>query len=220
MCEKVITISDVTIILKKQFIFNELSFTCGEGEIIGIIGPNGSGKSVFFKLLAGFLRPEKGSVIVNGVDLYKTRSFPPLSGFLIEEPPFLSRLTGFANLELLGSIQNKVDKTSIEIALKRVGLFEERHTKVGEYSLGMKKKLGIAQTFMENQRLIVLDEPMNALDEGSVIKVRQLLKELVNEGKTIMIASHNQADIDYLCDKIYRVENKKLQLFTKKEQTI
>lgn len=206
----IIEVTHVSMEFKHHLLFDNLSFSCQKGQIIGIVGENGSGKSVLFKLIAGFLKPAKGQITVKQTEITKTNSFPENLGVLIEEPSFLAELTGFENLKLLSSIKNKLSDTEIHSTMKSVNLFSEKDKKVQAYSLGMKKKLGIAQAIMEYQDVILLDEPMNGLDEKSIIKIRQLLRKMAEEGATILLASHNKEDIHELCNRVYRIEQKVL----------
>lgn len=206
----IIEVTHVSMKFKHHLLFDNLSFSCKKGQIIGIVGENGSGKSVLFKLIAGFLKPAKGQITVKQTEITKTNTFPETLGVLIEEPSFLAELTGFENLKLLSSIKNKLSDTEIHSTMKSVNLFSEKDKKVQAYSLGMKKKLGIAQAIMEYQDVILLDEPMNGLDEKSIIKIRQLLRKMAEEGTTILLASHNKEDIHELCNRVYRIEQKEL----------
>lgn len=206
-----VEIKNVDFSFKDHAVFKNLSLEVAEGSIIGIIGPNGIGKSVLFKLIAGLILPDKGSITVNGKDLLR-RAFPDDFGALIEEPGFIGRLSGYDNLKMLSSIQGKIGDEEIDGALKTVGLWENKDVSVKNYSLGMKKKLGIAQAIMEKPRLIILDEPMNALDDQSVQKMRVLFKKLSTENNvTIIIASHNMDDINVLSDNIYKISDFNVQ---------
>ena len=206
----VIEIENLNKMFKQNVVFQNLSFKCDSNKIIGIVGENGAGKSVLFKLIAGFIKPNSGKIIIDGVDLNKNNVFPPSLGVLIEEPSFLPDITGYENLKLLASIKNKITDDQILKTLDRVNLTKDKDKKVKHYSLGMKKKLGIAQAIMESQQLILLDEPMNALDEESVKSMRSLFKLIADDGATILIASHNSEDIIQLCQKVYKIENNQL----------
>lgn len=127
-------------------------------------------------------------------------------GVIIETPGFLPNISGRKNLELLASLNKKIGAKEIEDAIARVGLDPHMKKPVGKYSLGMRQRLGIAQAIMENPSLLILDEPFNGLDKNSVSDMRKLIKELKNEGKTILLASHNQVDIDELCDTVCEME--------------
>ncbi|HEW5272655.1 TPA: ABC transporter ATP-binding protein [Streptococcus pneumoniae] len=206
---EIITLKNIELKLKKTCVFQNLNFSCKQGEIIGITGANGSGKSVLFKLIAGLYSPSYGEVLINGENIVPERKIPANLGALIEEPGFINYYSGFKNLQYLASIRGVVGNQEINDTLKIVGLYEQKDQKVKTYSLGMRKKLGIAQAIMENPSILLLDEPMNALDKSSVGNMRTLFRELSSEkGTTILIASHSEEDIRILCDKVYAIEDK------------
>ncbi|HGQ5477662.1 TPA: ABC transporter ATP-binding protein [Streptococcus pneumoniae] len=206
---EIITLKNIELKLKKTCVFQNLNFSCKQGEIIGITGANGSGKSVLFKLIAGLYSPSYGEVLINGGNIVPERKIPANLGALIEEPGFINYYSGFKNLQYLASIRGVVGNQEINDTLKIVGLYEQKDQKVKTYSLGMRKKLGIAQAIMENPSILLLDEPMNALDKSSVENMRTLFRKLSSEkGTTILIASHSEEDIRILCDKVYAIEDK------------
>lgn len=180
------------------------------GKIYGIIGRNGSGKTVLFKTMIGYLKPTGGRIVVGEKEIGKDIDFADNMGIIIENPGFLSRYTGYKNLEYLASIRKIIGKEQIRESMKRVGLDPDSKKKVGKYSLGMKQRLGIAQAIMENPDILILDEPMNGLDNQGVDDVRNILLKLKEEGKTIILASHNKEDIEILCDQVYEMEHGKL----------
>ena len=177
-----------------------------KGKIHGIVGNNGSGKTVLMKCICGFLIPTEGEVIVNGKRVGKDVDFPPGLGLIIETPGFLPNVTGMKNLEILASLNKKIGLREIAAAIRRVGLDPLMKKPVGKYSLGMRQRLGIAQAIMENPSLLILDEPLNGLDKHGVREMRQLIKGLKEQGKTILLASHNQGDIDELCDTVCEMD--------------
>lgn len=206
---EIIILKNIQLELKKTCVFQNLNFSCKQGEIIGITGANGSGKSVLFKLIAGLYSPSYGEVLINGENIVPERKIPANLGVLIEEPGFINYYSGFKNLQYLASIRGVVGNQEINDTLKIVGLYEQKDQKVKTYSLGMRKKLGIAQAIMENPSILLLDEPMNALDKSSVENMRTLFRKLSSEkGTTILIASHSEEDIRILCDKVYAIEDK------------
>lgn len=180
------------------------------GKIYGIIGRNGSGKTVLFKLIAGYLKPTRGRVVVNGKEIGKDTDFAENIGVIIENPGFLNGYTGFKNLSYLAGIRNVIDRARIRESMERVGLDPDSGKKVGRYSLGMKQRLGIAQAIMEDPEILILDEPMNSLDNQGVEDVRGILMELRDQGKTILLASHNKEDIEILCDEVYEMDRGRL----------
>ena len=177
-----------------------------KGRIHGIVGNNGSGKTVLMKCICGFLIPTEGEVIVNGKRVGKDVDFPPGLGLIIETPGFLPNITGVKNREILASLNKKIGLREIAASMRAVGLDPSMNKPVGKYSLGMRQRLGIAQAIMEDPALLILDEPLNGLDKHGVREMRQLIKGLKEQGKTILLASHNQGDIDELCDTVCEMD--------------
>ena len=176
------------------------------GRIHGIVGNNGSGKTVLMKCICGFLRPDKGQVTVNGQAVGKDVDFPDSCGVIIETPGFLPRLSGMQNLKILASLRKLAGTGEIRTAMERVGLDPDMKKPVAKYSLGMRQRLGIAQAIMEDPKVLILDEPFNGLDRAGVKDMRALLHTLNDEGKTILLSSHNQADIDELCETVCEMD--------------
>lgn len=202
-----IEMKDVSKSYKGLVLFENTDLSIEKGKIYGLIGPNGSGKSVLFKMMCGFVFPDQGTVTVKGIQLGKQNRFPDNFGVIIDRPGYLGNKTGFENLKYLAMIQNQVTDDQIKYAMTAVGLQPAARQKVKNYSLGMKQKLALAQAIMEDQEVLLLDEPFNALDIDSVEKIRDLLFLLKEQGKTIVLTSHNQEDIDILCDHVFRVRN-------------
>ena len=191
----------------KYTILDHVNITCNKGEICGIVGRNGSGKTVLFISICGFVKLNEGTITVNGKVMGKDLRVLKKAGIIIEEPGFLRNKSGMKNLEYLYMINNKRDKKYLRSVMENVGLDPYSRKKVGKYSLGMRQRLAIAQATMEDQDIIILDEPMNGLDNHGVQEVREYLLQLKKQGKTILIASHNREDIDVLCDKVYEMDN-------------
>lgn len=176
------------------------------GKIHGIIGNNGSGKTVLMKCICGFLRPDSGKIYVNYKEVGKDMDFPDDLGIIIETPGFLPNISGFKNLQLLASLKKKTSDAVIRDVIMKVGLDPYMKKPVGKYSLGMRQRLGLAQALMEDPQLLILDEPLNGLDKHGAAHIRELIKSLRDEGKTILLASHNQMDIDELCDTVCEMD--------------
>lgn len=203
----VITVEDVTKKFGTATALDHVSITFQKGKIYGIVGRNGSGKTVLFKTIIGYLKPTSGRVIVNGKEVGKDADFAENIGIIIETPGFLKGYTGYKNLEYLAGIRKKIGKKEIRESMELVGLEPGSRKKVGKYSLGMRQRLGIAQAIMENPDILILDEPMNGLDNQGVEDVRAILMQLREEGKTIVLASHNKEDIELLCDEVYEMDH-------------
>lgn len=190
---------------KNENVLNGISLNLEGNKIYGIVGRNGSGKSVLFKIICGFLKADCGEVIFNGQIIGKDVDFPPDLGAVIESPGFLWYQSGFANLEYLAGIRKKITKQQVKDTIRLVGLDPESKKWVGKYSVGMKQRLSIAQAIMEDPKLIILDEPMNGLDEEGVNEMRQLFISLKDSNRIIILASHNREDIEALCDDVYEL---------------
>ncbi|WP_409969527.1 ABC transporter ATP-binding protein [Bengtsoniella intestinalis] len=191
----------------QESVLQDVSFTLEQGQIYGIVGRNGSGKTVIFKLIAGLLRPDKGEIFCQGQPISRTNAFLPWAGILIESPCFLPHYSGLKNLQVLNSLSpHPVPKARLQEVMTQLGLDPKSRKAVRSYSLGMKQKLGIAQAIMHHPSLLILDEPMNGLDESSVAQVRTLLQGYKEKGTTIFLSSHNPEDIHALCDGLFTVK--------------
>ena len=202
----IISVKNLSKDFRQERVLKSVTRDFEKGRIHGIVGNNGSGKTVLMKCICGFLIPTEGEVIVNGKRVGKDVDFPPGLGLIIETPGFLPNMTGVKNLEILASLNKKVGLEEIAAAIRRVGLDPLMKKPVGKYSLGMRQRLGIAQAIMEDPTLLILDEPLNGLDKHGVREMRQLIKGLKEQGKTILLASHNQGDIDELCDTVCEMD--------------
>lgn len=203
----VITVQGITKTIKQQTIFHDISLTLHEGTCTGIIGHNGSGKSMIMKAICGFTPVDQGTITAHGRNVVCGKHFIKDTGVIIESPSFFNHLSGFKNLKLLAEIQNNITDDVIMEALDVVGLHADAYKKVGAYSLGMKQKLRIAQAMMEKPSILIIDEPFNGLDKTSVEQIQKLLLDYKNAGNTILLTSHDERQIDYLCDVVYELNN-------------
>jgi ABC-2 type transport system ATP-binding protein len=210
--ETVIEVKDVTKNVKGKNLIQNITFQVKKGSIIGIIGRNGSGKTVLMKCICGFMKPSSGKIIVNGKQVGENAKLASNMGILIENPGFLSNYSGYRNLKFLADIERKIGKKEIREYMKLVGLDPDNRKPVKHYSLGMRQRLAIAQSIMEEQDIVILDEPMNGLDNMGVNDMRQLFLKLKEQGKTILLTSHMKEDIDILCDEVYRMEAGNLEV--------
>lgn len=204
--ENVIEVRDVNKYFGDEHVLKSVSHTFEKGKIHGIVGNNGSGKTVLMKCICGFLKPDSGVIYVNHKQVGKETDFPEDIGIIIETPGFLPHLSGTQNLKILASLQKKANALTIRAVLEQVGLDPDMKKPVGKYSLGMRQRLGFAQALMEDPSLLILDEPFNGLDKHGVVHIRNVIKGLQEEGKTVILASHNQVDIDELCDTVCEMD--------------
>ena len=190
----------------QELVLKEVNLTLEQGRVYGIVGNNGSGKTVLMKCICGFLIPTTGLIQVFGSSIGQDVDFPESLGVIIETPGFLTNLTGRKNLEILAGMRRKIGPAEIQQVLEKGGLDPALKKPVANYSLGMRQRLGIAQAIMEDPKLLILDEPFNGLDKHGVGEIRKLLLELKEEGKTILLASHNSEDIRILCDRVFEMD--------------
>ena len=205
-----IAINNYTKKIKKRTVLDNINLTFDKGKIYGLVGKNGCGKTMLLRGICGFITASPGEIIINNIKVGNGK-FAPSFGTVIENTELYNNLTAFENLSLLSSFsKNRVDKEVINYWIKRFGLEPTSKKKYGEFSLGMRQRLSLAQAFMEQPELIVLDEPTNALDEKGIKEFHEIALEAKNDGATIIIASHSKEDIDILCDKIFCMENGKI----------
>lgn len=204
--EYAIRLKELSKSFKDEKVLKGITHDFEKGKIHGIMGFNGSGKTVMFKCICGFLRPDGGAVWVDGRRIGKEVDFPESVGMIIENPGFLPGLSGYANLKRLASLKRLITADDILEAIRKVGLDPMSKKKVGQYSLGMRERLGIAQAIMEGPDLVILDEPFNGLDKRGAEEVCTLFENLRDRGKTILVAAHNMLEIEWMCDTISEMD--------------
>ncbi|MDY2960365.1 MAG: ABC transporter ATP-binding protein [Hornefia sp.] len=203
-------IKNVTKILNKRKVLDEVSYTFNKGTIYGLYGANGSGKTMLLRLVSGLIVPTEGEVYWNNKKLHEDISFPGNVGIVIENMEMLPQYTAKQNLKILSRLKNIATEVDIENVLKRVGLEAAKDLNVKKYSLGMKQRLNIAQAIFEKQDLILLDEPTNALDEEGIKLIYDIMQEEKKRGATIIIATHHKEDLANMCDVLINVKNGKI----------
>ena len=204
--DAMIEVQNVNKSFDEEHVLKDVSHNFETGKIHGIVGNNGSGKTVLMKCICGFLKPDSGTIFVNHKQVGRDTDFPEDIGIIIETPGFLPHLSGTQNLKILASLKKKANDYTIRAVLEQVGLDPDMKKPVGKYSLGMRQRLGFAQALMEDPSLLILDEPFNGLDKYGVVHIRNVIKGLRTEGKTVILASHNQVDIDELCDTVCEMD--------------
>lgn len=201
----VVRLEDYCKSFKSAEVLKNINLTLESGKVIGLKGKNGSGKTMLMRAISGLILPTSGKVYINDKELGRHISFPPSIGILIENPSFISNYTGFKNLKILASIQNRISDDEIRDAIRKVGLDPDDKRTFKKYSLGMKQRLGIAAAIMERPDIVILDEPINALDEAGAGLIKGLLDELKANGSLIIIACHDTEELNYLLDEIYEI---------------
>lgn len=191
-------------------ILEHIDLEMDQGRIYGLRGKNGSGKTMLMRSICGLILPTEGTIRINGEILHKDISFPRSIGALIENPGFIAEYSGFKNLSTLASIKKAVTTEEIRSLMQKMELDPDDKKKFKKYSLGMKQKIGIIAAIMEQPELIVLDEPINALDEKSVNIVKELLLEQRKRGALIIISCHDKEELEFLADEVFCLENGKV----------
>lgn len=204
MREAAIQIEQVSKSFQERKVLKNISCELNWGQVYGIVGNNGSGKTVLMKCICGLLPYDEGSIRVNGKKIGKDVDFPEDMGMIIESPGFLPGMTGIKNLKILAAVNHRIQESQIRETMRVVGLDPNLKQPVGKYSLGMRQRLGIAQAIMEKPEILILDEPMNGLDKHGVKEIREVLLQMKEENRVILLSSHNPKDIDYLCDVVLR----------------
>lgn len=210
MEEYVIKVEHAVKEFKETVALNDITVSFERNKIHGIIGRNGSGKTVLFKCICGLMHLDRGTIIVRNQVVGLDVDIPPNVGAIIEAPGFLPNYSGLQNLKFLADIKHIIKADDIKASLKRVGLDPDMKKHVGKYSLGMRQRLGIAQALMEKPDILILDEPMNGLDNEGVSEIRKLLLQLKSSGVTILLASHSKEDIQILCDTVLEMDRGKI----------
>lgn len=206
MTANIIEIQGVRKEFKQVCVLKDINLSFEQGKLHALIGRNGSGKSMLLKCISGLIIPTSGKVFVSGEEVGKKRDFPQNIGLTIDISGFLPYYSGLRNLQILASIRKTISKDRIHECLAIVGLEEAATKKVSIYSTGMKQRLSLAQAIMENPDILLLDEPMNGLDQEGIREMRTLFQRFSHEGKTVIMATHNKEDIDNLCDTVVEME--------------
>lgn len=202
----IIQVAHATRKFKETTALNDINISFEKNQIHGIIGRNGSGKTVLLKCICGLMRLDKGTITVRNKVVGIDMDIPPHVGTIIEAPGFLPNYSGLQNLKFLAGINRTIQISDIKDSLKQVGLDPDMKKHVGKYSLGMRQRLGIAQAIMEKPDILILDEPMNGLDNEGVVEIRKLLLQLKSSGTTILLASHSKEDIQVLCNTVLEMD--------------
>lgn len=202
-----IILKDVSKSIAGATILKNMNYTFTGGKIYGLRGKNGCGKTMLMRSIAGLMKPTSGEIIIDGKILYEQLEVPDSIGILIENPAFLPEYSGFNNLKLLAGIKKKINEDDIRTVIDRVGLDCEDKRPVRKYSLGMKQRLGIAAAIMEKPEIVLLDEPINAIDEDGVEVVRKCLFDLKDDNRIIIVACHDREELDSLADIVLKLSN-------------
>ena len=205
-----IQLQNVTKRIKENTVLDNVSYTFKSGFVYGLYGQNGSGKTMLLRAISGLINLDSGSIFIDGEKLHDKIEFPPETGIVIENMELLPECSAKRNLQMLAKIKNIADEKDIIFSLERVGLDPDTDKKVKKFSLGMKQRLNIAQAIFENQKIILLDEPTNALDEDAVQLIYKIIREEKSRGATIIVATHHKEDLKEVCDVILKIAEGKI----------
>lgn len=212
MNESILKTIDLTMQFKDKKAVDNLNLNVYEGDVYGFLGHNGAGKTTTIKMILGLLKPSSGNALINGVnaftDLEKALSYV---GAVVENPVFYNNLSGYKNLKLYANLYGNISNERINEVLELVEMKNAANKKVKNYSLGMKQRLGIARAFLNNPKIIILDEPTNGLDPKGIRDIRNLVLKLAKEyNTTFLVSSHILSEIEQMCNKVGIIHNGKL----------
>ncbi|MBV7272034.1 ABC transporter ATP-binding protein [Clostridiaceae bacterium UIB06] len=209
MRNQTLLLKNVTKTIKGKQIIKGISFSIEDGEILGFLGPNGAGKSTTLRMIVGLSTPTSGEIEVCGHSIIKNYVQAMSNvGCIIEGPDLYNYMSGIDNLKMFASMCKSVTEKDIVEVVELVGLKNRINDKVSTYSLGMKQRLGLAQSLIHHPKLLILDEPTNGLDPGGINEFRNIIKSLVKERTmSVLISSHLMAEIELMCDKVSIIKN-------------
>ena len=206
-----ISIEHVTKKIKNATVLKDICLEMKGGTVDGLQGKNGSGKTMLMRAISGLIRPTSGRIVINGEQLHKNISIPRSIGLLLENPSLLPEYDASQNLKLLAKMQGGVPEEEIRQLIRDVGLEDAGHKKVEKYSLGMKQRLGIAAAILGSPDIILLDEPINAIDGEGVEEIRSLILSLKNEKRIIIVACHDKEEMNLLADEIVHLRDGRIE---------
>ena len=206
-----ISIEHVTKKIKDATVLKDICLEMKGGTVYGLQGKNGSGKTMLMRAISGLIRPTSGRIVINGEQLHKNISIPRSIGLLLENPSLLPEYDASQNLKLLAKMQGGVPEEEIRQLIRDVGLEDAGHKKVEKYSLGMKQRIGIAAAILGSPDIILLDEPINAIDGEGVEEIRSLILSLKNEKRIIIVACHDKEEMNLLADEIVHLRDGRIE---------
>lgn len=205
--ETMIKFVDYTKNIKEKEILGDINLEMEAGRIYKLRGTNGSGKTMLLRAIAGLIYPTAGKLYVNDVEIKRNCEYPASLGVLIENPSFWKEYTGYEILKYLAGIRGNIGDDEILHNMERMGLDSKDRRKLSKYSLGMRQKLGIIQAIMEKPDILLLDEPLNALDSASIKRFEQVIREEKKRGAVVVLALHNDGEFEMEYDQVIKLEN-------------
>jgi len=207
-----VELKNVTKMIKGKKIIDNLSFTINEGEVFGFLGPNGAGKTTTIRMIVGLMGITSGEIIICGNSITKNHDEALRNvGGIVENPEMYKFLTGYQNLMQYARMIKGITKEKIDEVVQLVGLTDRIHDKVKTYSLGMRQRLGLAQSLLHDPKVMILDEPTNGLDPAGIREIRDHLRILSKErGMAVIVSSHLLSEMEMMCDRIAIIQKGKL----------
>ncbi|MHB1454913.1 MAG: ABC transporter ATP-binding protein [Saccharofermentanales bacterium] len=212
MSEAVLEVRNLVKYFGKRKVIDNVSFEVLPGEIFGFLGPNGAGKTTTIKMIMGFLSVDEGEILINGVTLRKDyeQAMSNIGG-IVENPEMYKDLSGQINLEMYARLHDGVTKERIREVVALVGMQNRINDKVKKYSLGMKQRVGLAQSILHRPKILILDEPTNGLDPAGIKELRDIFKKLAHEeGVAVFVSSHLLSEMQLMCDRVGIISNGRL----------
>ncbi|MGX4201360.1 ABC transporter ATP-binding protein [Bacillus sp. JK74] len=202
--ETVLELQQVKKTIKGRTIIHDLSFSVRAGEVFGFLGPNGAGKTTTIRMMVGLMKLSQGDIVICGESITKNYAKAVRHvGAIVENPELYKFLSGYKNLQQYARMVKGVTKEKIDEVIELVGLQDRIHDKVKTYSLGMRQRLGLAQSLLHNPKVLILDEPTNGLDPAGIREIRDHLKKLTREkGMAVIVSSHLLSEMELMCDRI------------------
>jgi ABC-2 type transport system ATP-binding protein len=212
MATSVVSIKNVSKVIKGKKIIDNLSFEIYPGEVFGFLGPNGAGKTTTIRMIVGLISMTEGEILIKGKNV--ARNFEEAIsdiGAIVENPEMYKFLTGYQNLVHYARMVKGVSKERINEVVQLVGLTDRIHEKVKTYSLGMRQRLGLAQALLHSPSVLILDEPTNGLDPAGIREIRDYVRKLAREeGLAVIVSSHLLSEMELMCDRIGIIQKGKL----------
>ncbi|MEI4771055.1 ABC transporter ATP-binding protein [Psychrobacillus sp. FJAT-51614] len=208
----IVKLQNVTKVIGKKKIIDDLSLDLLPGQITGFLGPNGAGKTTTIRMMTGLMKPTSGEVFIDGQAI-STNFEESMSkvGVIVENPEMYKFMSGYKNLVHFARMNKNVTKDRIDEVIAQVGLQNRIHEKVSTYSLGMRQRLGLAQALLHRPKFLILDEPTNGLDPAGIREFRMYLRKIsIEDDVSIFVSSHLLAEIELMCDRIAVIQNGKL----------
>ena len=208
----IVQLKNLSKVIKGKQIIDDLSLDIFPGQITGFLGPNGSGKTTTIRLMTGLMSMTDGEVIINGVSLKENfEGAIENVGVIVENPEMYKYLSGYKNLKHFARMHKNVSKERIDEVVKQVGMENRIHEKVSTYSLGMRQRLGLAQSLLNKPKFLILDEPTNGLDPAGIREFRDHLRKISREENVaVFVSSHLLSEMELMCDRIAVIQSGKL----------